>query len=338
MSIEVSVIIPVYNEERYIARCLDSILQQDYPEEQMEVIIVDGNSTDSTSDIIDFYLKKHPFMKMIVNPDRIVPKAMNLGIKVASGKIIMRADAHTSYSQTYIETCMATMNKIEADNVGGVITTLPGKNTLIAKAISLATSNIFGVGNSRFRISDKAGYTDTVPFGAYRKEIFDKIGLYNEKLIRNQDIELNARIIEDGGKIYLNPEIKSYYYNRSTLRELWQQNFNNGIWNVFTMLINPHSLSLRHFVPFAFVLFLILSMIIGLFSPIGIIALMSILSSYVIVSLIFSIHLSVKNGFQLILVLPIVFWVLHVSYGLGSCWGIITIQNLKKKLKQKADA
>jgi len=162
-------------------------------------------------------------------------------------------DAHTYYDKNYISKCVETLNQVDAHNVGGPIETLPGDDTLKAKAIALATSHPFGVGNSKFRTSCEAQYVDTVPFGAFRREVFEKIGLFNEHLPRNQDIELNNRISKFGWKIYLNPDIKSYYYNRGTLKGLWKQNFINGQWNIFTHALTNNPLSIRHYIPFIFV-------------------------------------------------------------------------------------
>lgn len=332
MSIEVSVILPVFNEEKYIANCLESLLIQDFPKKKLEILLVDGNSTDNTRKIINSYKQNHPFIKLLINTDKIVPRAMNLGIRAAKGSIIIRMDAHTFYANDYISKCVETLNNFDADNVGGTITTLPGDKSLIAEAIALATSNIFGVGNSKFRISSKASYVDTVPFGTFRKEIFNRIGLYNENLVRNQDIEFNSRIIKNGGKIYLNSEITSFYYNRSNLRDLWKQNFKNGQWNIYTTSITSRSLSLRHFIPFLFVISLILSLLLSFYLKICLGAFLFIPISYFLLSLIFSIKISIDNRIKLLTILPIIFFILHISYGFGSLWGFLSLRKFKTRM------
>lgn len=334
MAIEVSIIIPVYNEGKYIAKCLDSLLSQNFPHERLEILLVDGGSIDNTRNIINSYKQKHPFIRLLINPDRIVPKAMNIGIKAANGNVIIRMDAHTYYADDYVSKCVETLNTKDADNVGGTIKTLPGDESLVAEAISLATSNIFGVGNSKFRISSKAEYVDTVPFGAFRKEVFDRIGLYNENLVRNQDIELNSRIIKNGGKIYLNPEIKCYYHNRSNIKELWEQNFKNGMWNIYTTSISSDSLSSRHFIPLLFIASLLSSCLISCFMSFGKIILLGVVIPYFLLTIFFSAKIAINNQIRLMILLPNLFFILHTSYGFGSLWGILTIKKFKTKINR----
>jgi len=271
---------------------------------------------------------------MVENPHKIVPTALNIGIMASKGDVIIRMDAHTYYDKNYISKCLETLEKIDADNVGGPIFTLPGDNTLIAEAIALATSHPFGVGNSKFRTSNKAQYVDTVTFGAFKREIFEKVGLFNEKLIRNQDIELNSRIKKIGGRIFLNPEIKSYYYNQSNLRGLWRQGFKTGMWNIFTKGVNKSSLSIRHFVPLFFILSLISSITLCLIHPIGIYLLSIIVGSYLISSALFSIKIGFKHNLRAIPLLLIVFVTLHFSYGWGSIIGIFKLRHWQEKIEK----
>jgi len=235
-------------------KVIKSLLNQTYPKDKLEVFFVDGLSTDKTMEIIQRYSKKHPFIKVLINPYKYVPHAMNTGIKNATGDIIIRMDAHSEYPEDYVEKLVYWLEKLKADNVGGIGITVPPCNSLKAKAISLTLSHFFGVGNSLFRITKNLKQpteADTVPFGCYPKEVFDRIGLYNEKLIRNQDIELNKRLRKSGGKIYLIPDIKIKYYARDTWRKLWKNNFENGRWVVLTAFLTKdrNSLSLRHFIP-----------------------------------------------------------------------------------------
>jgi glycosyltransferase involved in cell wall biosynthesis len=331
MPIEVSIVIPVYNEEHYIAQCLESLIKQDFPKEKFEILLVDGKSTDNTINIIESYLEQNKHIRLLNNPDKTTPKGMNIGIKSARGNIIIVTSAHALLQNDYLSKCISTFERTDAISVGGQMITLPKNTSLIAKAISIATAHVFGVGNSKFRTSTKAGYVDTVAFGAFKKEIFDKIGLFNEQLPRNQDLEFNSRIIKNGGKIYLNPEIKSYYYNRSTLKELWKQNFTNGQWNIYTYLISQESLSTRHFIPFIFVLSIMINLLISFYSLIGKILLFIVLISHSILSFTFSLKLSIKHDMRLFTLLPIVFLVLHLSYGCGSMWGLITLKRFKQK-------
>jgi len=325
----VSVIIPVQNEEKYISECIESIIKQSYPKDLIEVFLIDGQSQDSTRDIIKTYTDKYSYLRLLANDKKIPPTAMNMGIRASKGDIIIRMDAHAKYDEQYIARCVDALNTVNADNVGGPIVTLPGANTMMAKAIALATSHPFGVGNSKFRTSHEAQYVDTVPFGAYRKKIFDKIGLFNEKLIRNQDIELNARLIKAGGKIFLDPKIKSYYYNRATLMGLLNQNFRNGMWNIFTHAASENPLSLRHYVPLMFVLSFLVGAILVLVNPVGYILLGIVLLSYLAADAFFSITLGARRDWKLIPILLAVFLTLHFSYGIGSLWGVVKVHKWK---------
>lgn len=326
----VSIIIPERNEASHISECIDSVLSQTYPNELMEVLIIDGMSDDGTREIVKEYEDKDGFIRLIDNPNKIVTCALNVGIRKAKGDIIVRMDAHTYYDRNYVKACVETLSKVNADNVGGPIVTLPGDNTSMAKAISLATSHPFGVGNSKFRTANKEQYVDTVAFGAFRKEIFAKVGLFDERLIRNQDIEMNSRIIRSGGKIYLNPEIKSYYYNKSTLKGLWGQNFGNGMWNVFTLSINRQALSLRHFVPMIFVLSVVIALLLSPINSIFFDIFLSIIILYASVSLLVSLKEGLKNKAVEATLLPIVFATLHLSYGIGYFWGLIGLRKFRK--------
>ncbi len=335
MNIMVSVIVPVRNEEKYIAECMESILSQSYPKEDLEVLLVDGQSEDNTRKIISSYCERYPYIRLLDNPYRTAPRALNTGIKASRGNIIIRLDAHTYYDKDYIARCVETLNdeKIDACNVGGPIVTLPGDGTLTAKAIALATSHPFGVGNSKFRTSCEPRYVDTVPFGAFKREIFDEVGLFNEYLLRNQDVELNSRIRKSGKRIYLSPGIKSFYYNRPDLKALWRQNFNNGMWNIFTNALSKGSLSIRHFIPLIFVLSLIGSALMILINPAGYLLTAFVLISYLAANIFFSLKICRRNGLKLLPALVLSFAALHFSYGLGSVWGLVRVRGWTRALE-----
>lgn len=320
----VSVIAPCCNEAPFIEKALRTILENDYPCNLFEVLVVDGMSTDGTRDMVKKLCEQDGRIRLLDNPQKIVPSAMNIGIKAACGEYILRIDCHSTFASNYISKCVELSRKTGADNVGGYIITLPGADTQIANAIMAATSSTFGVGNSTFRLSGPEQEADTVPFGTFRRNLFDKIGLYDERLVRNQDIELNSRIRKAGGRIVISPEIKVNYYNRATYGGLWQQSFNNGLWNPYTVWLAGGGLSLRHFIPMFFVVG-VLTLGFGAFfwSPIKWFFL-----SYILLYLSSAGFFSIKNssGTQtssLLLLLSYV--VLHTSYGLGSLWGVITI-------------
>jgi len=329
-NIMVSIIIPCRNEEKFISKCLDSIITQDYPKDKLEILVVDGMSNDDTRKIVKKYIEQYPFIKMLDNPKKIVPTAMNIGIKEAKGDIIVRMDAHTEYPKDYVSKIIYWLDKSGADNVGGICITKSGSNNLLAKAIAFTLSSPFGVGNAMFRIGvKKPKEVDTVPFGAYRKEVFNKIGYFNEKLVRNQDIEFNLRLKKAGGKILLVPDIISHYIARSNIKDFLNNNFLNGLWNVYTIKIAKMKLSLRHYIPFLFVSSIILLAIMSIFFYLFKWFLSSIFIIYFICAFIESFRISFKRGFKYLPVLPIIFFGLHFSYGLGSLWGIFTIWKIK---------
>jgi len=324
----ISIIIPTLNEEKYIATCIDSILEFQYKKSLMEVFIVDGMSSDKTRDIIEKYMKKYSYIKLLDNPDIIVPKALNLAIMQAKGDYIVRLDAHSSFPPEYLSTLIDNSQKLNADNVGGVVDTKVKNEDKKSNSIKRILSHKFGVGNSDFRIgTNKVKKVDTVPFGCYRKNVFKKYGLYDERLIRNQDIELNKRIINGGGTIYLIPNVVCTYYARENFRDLAKNNYANGFWNILTAYFTKTltSLSLRHFVPLIFILSLVLPLMASLlFPPLVWITILSSVS-YLTLVIIMSFKLREKSNHFFYLFIS--FITLHISYGLGSFMGIFSIIN-----------
>jgi glycosyltransferase involved in cell wall biosynthesis len=314
MSETVSVLIPCRNEKKNLQACLDSILAQDYPSDLVEILVIDGMSEDGTRGILEIYASKHKNIEVLDNPRKITPCALNIGIKNARGDIIVRADAHSEYAQDYIQKCCEFLNRAGADNVGGVVE--HKGDGFIGQAIAYAQSCRFGLGGAKFRTAKKAQYVDTIFPGSWRKSIFDIYGLFDERLARNQDIEHNARIRKNGGKVFLTPEIKSYYYCRSSLNDLWIQYFRNGFWNIKTINIAPDSLSLRHFIPLFFVISLLTTWIIPWLW-------LGVVISYLSCNFFFSLKIAAGNGFKYFFIMPAVFLTLHLSYGLGLLAGII---------------
>ena len=318
-----SVVIPLRNEEAYIEQCLQSLLRQDYPADQLEVLLVDGMSTDRTCAIIEDYSARYPYMVLLNNPHKTVPFAMNIGIRAARGRYIVRLDAHSAYADNYITKCIEFLEKTGADNVGGVAETR-GEG-FWGSAIALMLSSRFGVGNSAFRIGAEDGYVDTVPFGAFRREVFEKYGYYDERLTRNQDNEMNYRIRKNGGKIYLTNEIKLTYFSRSTIRGIAKMAFQNGKWNVITSFLCPGTMGVRHFVPFAFVLSLLLWPLAGLLFNSGFFlkCLALELALYLCLNIGFSLAIALKNSFKYFLALLLLFPLFHICYGWGSLAGLL---------------
>ncbi len=238
-------------------------------------------------------------------------------------------DAHSAYAPDYVSKCVEWLGKKDIANVGGPMVAR-GKG-FVGKAIEFAHHCRFGLGGGRFHDEPWAGYADTVYLGAWPRKTFKDVGLFDERLIRNQDIEFNARIRKNGGLIYLTPEIRSYYHCRDSIKKLWKQNFENGKWVVYTKVIAPYTLSWRHFAPFVFVTSLISSAILCPFSIYAAVAFLFIAGSYSMANLFFSFRLACKNGFRYLLTLPVVFTTLHFSYGLGSIRGLLTLKRWLKK-------
>jgi cellulose synthase/poly-beta-1,6-N-acetylglucosamine synthase-like glycosyltransferase len=332
----VSIIVPCRNEKKYIEHCLDSIISNDYPKDKLEVLVVDGMSEDGTREIIEKYAQRYPFIQLLDNPNKVVPNAMNIGIKRAKGDLIIRMDVHNVYCKDYISKVVYWLEKSKADNVGGIWITLPGKNTVKAKAIAYALSSPFGVGNSMFRIGTKIPtYVDTVPFGAYRKEVFEKIGFFDEELIRNQDDEFNLRLIRSGGKILLVPEIISYYYARESLSKLWWMYFQYGYFKVRVIQKIGRIFTWRQIVPFLFIASLILTALFSFLTKYFLWMFFIIFGFYLVANIAFSLHTALKNGLRLFFILPVAYAILHFGYGLGFLKGIWDFMVLKRHLKQK---
>ena len=324
----VSIICPVYNEERFIAQCIISVLQQDISAKQWELLLVDGGSTDRTRELIKPYLKQYSNIQLLDNPLRTAPCAMNIGIRAAKGEYICRIDAHSSFPTNYVSTLLRHIQELpDAANVGAVCHTKPRNNSQKAKAIASVLSNRFGVGGSSFRIGvEKVSEVDTVPFGFFKKHIFEEIGLYNESLTRNQDIELNKRIAARGGKIYLVPDTYCTYLARDTYSALATNNFSNGKWNIFTIYYTHDlkSLSFRHFVPLFFLLSLLLPLcLMPIYTPFIGITLLVFVAYICLFTTISFVEAKAHHTNPILVILA--FAVLHLSYGFGSLIGIIQL-------------
>lgn len=315
----ISVIVPIYNEERYIDDCVLSMLSQDYPKESMEWFFVDGMSTDGTLSILSRYQQQYPeLVHILKNEHKTVPYAMNLAIEKAAGEYIIRLDAHAEYAVDYFSKCIKVLEETGADNAGGVMETK--SKTKTGAVIAKMLSSKFGVGDSQFRTNGKDGYVDTVPFGAFRKDVFEKIGKYDVRLTRNQDSELNYRIIHNGGKIYLSHEIRLAYYCRDTVAGIMKMAMTNGKWNIITSKYCPGSMRPRHFVPCLFALSLVGMPLISAFLPVFWYLFALEMGLYFLLDIVFSLKSAKKvDEFLFLLVL---FPLFHISYGLGSIIGI----------------
>ncbi len=267
----VSIIIPCRNEEEFIDDCVKSILKQNFPKENLEVLVMDGMSDDRTREIIKNYERKYSFIKLIDNPEKVTPKGMNLGVKNSKGDIIIFLNAHSVFDKEFLKwTIYYLKNRPEATIVGGTLTSIVKKDNFFSKTIALVLDSVFGSGGVRYRQRKKEGFIkDTLPFAAYRRDFFKKIGYMDEELLRGQDAELNLRILKLGGKIYFSPKIKSYVYVRSSLKKFFRQQFQYGYFKVkIAQKLGLKSI-LRQTIPSVFVLVLFSTGILSFFSEIN---------------------------------------------------------------------
>ncbi len=317
----ISALLVTRNEEKFIERSFSSLLNQDYPKTKYEIIVVDGCSSDRTIDIIKNLAQKSDVkVRILENPKKILASGWNIGIKNASGDYVVRIDAHAEVPPDFISLNVKTIEDVkDVVCVGGKLVTksLDGNN-MITKVLA----SRFGVGNSSFRTASKAQYADTAVYGLYKKAIFDQVGYFDEGLERNQDIELHSRIRRNGGKFYFNPEITSVYYARNTLSKMMKQAAGNGKWNMILLKKGCSALSFRHFVPFCFVLFIIMSLILGLcFNTIFLYFLGAVLLLHLSMGMLAS--LEKTKDIKEIVLMPVYFLLLHLSYGFGFILGAI---------------
>lgn len=321
----VSVIIPCYNEEKYIVQCLDSIVAGDYPLARMEVLVIDGRSTDQTRHLLADYSLQHPVVRMVDNPYKLKPQALNIGIKMAKGDIIIRMDAHALYDKSYVSKSVKYLEEYHADNVGGVRATLPSGNSIISKSIAISISHPFTAGNAIYRTGAKEfRWVDTVFGGCYHRETFSKIGLFNESLVRAQDREFNIRLQRAGGKILFAPDVICQYFARGTLKSYVQWCFSCGLTPFFvSRLIKKRIYSWRNLVPLTFVLSLLIMPILSCLHIFFLILFGAEMITYV-TCLFLAANTSAKKekDFRYYLSIPFVFFLTHLTYGIGSLCGL----------------
>ena len=321
----ISFILPIRNEKLSIAKTLDSILSQS--DDNYEIIIADGMSTDGTREIIKSFQEKYDNIQLIDNLEQIVSTGFNRALSLAKGDIIIRVDGHSEIDKQFLQNCLLSLKETRADCVGG-----PARHIskgIVGQTIVLAQSSLFGVGGVSFRKNIELGqYVDTLAFGAYKREVFEKIGGYDEELVRNQDDEFNFRLIQNGGKIWLDPSIKSSYTPRSSFLGLFKQYFQYGFYKVHVMQKRKGFASWRHLVPGLFVSSLLLSFILYIVNG-NPFSLKLILIPYVISSLGFTLGSFFKSPKDVvsILLLPLTFFILHISYGLGFLTGLVNFWN-----------
>ena len=325
----ISIILPIRNEEKYISSTLSGIANQNYPKNLIEILISDGMSTDRTRQIVEEFKQNNTDLNIIIldNPEKIASFGLNRAIKIAKGEVIIRMDSHSDYPENYIETLVNALYKYNAQNTGGIVETIPYNNTAKCNAIATALSHPMGVGNSYFRIgTNEIKEVDTVPFGCFRREVFDKIGLFDEELVRNQDDEFNGRMINNGMKIMLIPNVVVKYFARNSFSNLFKMYYQYGLFKPLTVKKLGKIPTVRQLIPLMFVLFLFGGAVISIFFK-PIFYLYGIgLFLYSSLLLLISIRQSLTKK-MLAMIFPLIFsfFILHFSYGLGYIKGLIAI-------------
>jgi glycosyltransferase involved in cell wall biosynthesis len=315
----VSVLVPCRNERPFIADCLNSILASDYPATLLEILVIDGMSDDGTQDVIRSIAATTPHLRLLPNERGIVPAALNLGIAEATGEVVIRMDAHNEYPRDYISALVDWLEKTGADNVGGAWITRPANGSTTARAIASALTHRFGVGNAQYRLGtvDTPKRVDTVPFGCFRKELFARVGLFDEELIRNQDDEFNSRLLKAGGSIMLVPGVVSYYYARGSYRSLARMYYQYGFFKPLAAWKTQRVMTVRQLVPAALVVAISGAAVLAPWFSLASRALIALIGTYLAAAAATSLLAGWGQGWRYIIALGAAFPVLHFSYGVG---------------------
>jgi succinoglycan biosynthesis protein ExoA len=324
----ISILIPCRNEETTVTAVLDAFAAQDYPPERMEIILADGESVDATRARILGFAEAHRGLaiRLIDNPGRTAPAGLNAGLRVAQGEIILRMDAHSIPQPDYVRQCVELLQSTGCAGVGGAWDVAPGKSSIWARAIACAGANSFATGGARYRMGGVAGEVDTVPFGAYRRELFDRLGGFNEAVPVNEDYEWNYRVRKAGGKIVYSPAIRSRYIARGTVRAMIRQYFIYGRQKAIMLSFHPQSLRLRQLIPALFLPSLIVGLIAGLIWTFLAILPVAELALYAAAALLFAAREATRrHAVELVFTLPPVFFLIHIFWGLGFWVGILRI-------------
>jgi GT2 family glycosyltransferase len=325
MPIVVTVVVPVRDEERYVGMCLRSILGGTYLPANMEILVLDGRSSDRTRDIVMDIARRNPVVRLLDNPGGHAAGAMNLGIRAARGTFLVRIDAHSTYPPDYIERLLAAKEMLDADNVGGAFITQPGGSSAQARAVPFVLTHPFGVGNAMYRLrQERTPYeVDTVPYGCYSRELLERIGMFDESFVRNQDDELNARLRLAGGRIYLLPDLHIHYFARDTLRKMGGMFYQYGYFKPRIMFKLGRPMTLRQLAPPAFVTALLGLPPAGLLWPGAVDAWFAMAAIYVGTACVTALCTARRQGWRVVCCVAVGFAVAHLSYGFGYLRGIV---------------
>jgi len=336
---DITVVMPIRNEENFIERSLGAVLTQNYPHHKLDVLIADGMSTDRTRDLISQLTASHGIrVNILDNPGRIVPTGMNIAIRQAKGEIIIRVDGHAIIPIDYVNQCVKNLLLSGVDCVGGAVESVG--NGYTGEAIAIAMSSSFGVGGSSFRTSAneaKPILTDTVPFGAFQYGVFKRIGLFNEQMVRHQDYEFNYRLRAQGGQILLLPEVRVKYEVRSELKSLWRQFWQYGVWKGRFIRMFPDSMKIRHIIPPLFIFLLFFGFILSLFAKSFYLIFGFILGAYIFFLLTASCLICAKGKAKFAPLFPVILTCIHFSWGIGVWIGLLSSKRYISQLKSGAN-
>ena len=329
---KVSIIIPCYNEQATIRLLLEALRGQTFPRAEMEVLISDGFSTDNTRNEIAGFQKDFPDLavRVVDNTLRSIPSAVNRAIESARGEILVRLDAHSKPYPDYVAKCVQAHVEKRGDNVGGVWEIQPGTDTWVAKSIAVAAAHKLGVGDALYRHAKQAAEVDTVPFGSFKRELIERVGAFDESLLTNEDYEFNARVRKAGGRIWLDPSIRSIYFSRSTFLELARQYWRYGYWKWRMLRRYPDTLRWRQALPPLFVLSLMGLVVLSIFVPIARFALAGELVLYFLIMTLAGLSAAYRQKkAYLVLGLPLAILVMHITWGGGFLWSILSLSKEK---------
>ena len=321
----VSIVVPCFNEEARIGALLEAIAEQTYGCEDMEVVLADGMSTDRTSERVESFSRTHPHLRLrvIQNPERSIPSAVNAAVAAARGEIIVRLDGHSRPYPDYVARCVAGVESGAGENVGGVWEIRPGAEGWIPASIAAAAAHPLGVGDALYRHATRAGFVDTVPFGAFRRDLFEQVGGFDETLLTNEDYEFNARIRRGGGRIWLDPQIRSVYYARESLGALARQYWRYGFWKYRMLRRYPSTLRWRQALPPLFVAAVIFGLLFAWLPVVGGPLIAAVLA-YALVLLAAGFMAALKKGRAFLLAgLPLAIACMHLSWGSAFLWSMI---------------
>jgi glycosyltransferase involved in cell wall biosynthesis len=318
--VRVSVIVPCFNEESTIYLLLNAVLGQSFPKEELEVVIADGMSKDQTRNRIDDFKNEHPelIVRVVDNIKQFIPSGLNRAIENSVGEYIVRLDGHSVPARDYIERCVRALEEDKGENVGGVWEIRAGGTSWQARSIAEAAAHPFGVGDALYRYTTQAAYVDTVPFGAFRRDTLIRLGCYDETLLTNEDYELNTRIRQSGGRVWLDPLIRSIYYSRSSFEALAKQYFRYGFWKQRMLRRYPGTMRLRQGLPPLFVLSLLGLLILGFLSPVARILLLIEVMVYLFALLAGGLPIAMRKKDPVLAAgIPGAIIVMHLSWGVG---------------------